>query len=134
MAAHAERRSIEFRRSHIAWVGRMLRLRAVAGLTVDTGVLAGFLSFEDIDVTSLTRVVSGKAQRTGDYFSDCSSAVVTILAKGGRHNVAANAPEDEEGNYEQRSKPEEMSSVFQEVHPPQSSLERPEDEGAGSPM
>lgn len=86
----------------------MLRLGSVAGFAVDVGVFAGFFHVQDVGVTCLTSVMTGVVDGVGGDFADGGGAVVSILAKTGRHYKAANHPEGKKRNHKKRGEAKQM--------------------------
>ena len=93
MATHAERSGVDLGGWRHGGVSRMHGLRAVAGLAVHIGVLAGFLGIEHVGVAGITRIMAGEVHGARGDFIDGGSAVVAVLAEALGYDVAAYDPE-----------------------------------------
>lgn len=130
---NAEVGSINFCRRD-AGVGRMLRLRSMTCFTVHMRMFAGALGAGDVGVADFARLMPRELSWPCSDLSDRGGPVMPILAECARNNIAANGPEDEKRNNEERRKTEQMSCVFKEVHPAQSSPEQRKADAVGCPM
>lgn len=94
----------------------MLGEGAVACFAINVRVLADFLHFQDVCVTGLAGLVAGEMDGTGGDLADCVSAVVAILSEALGYDEVPDYKEHEEGDYEQKCKPEKMSCIFEKTH------------------
>jgi hypothetical protein len=120
MASDAKDCCIKFCGSDGGIVG-VLRERAVTRFTIDACVLACVLGIGDIGMAGCARVVAGKVNRVRGDLANGGGAVMAVLAKAARYHAASYRPKHQKRNHKQARKTEEMSCVFQEIHPAPSS-------------
>jgi hypothetical protein len=116
MAAGAEYGGIEFRRDDAGGIGGMFGEWPVAGFAIDASMFAFALGVLNIGVAIDAGLVACEGDGMGGYFADGRGAVVAILAEGLRNDEAPHDEENEEGDYEESGKAEEMSCIFEEIH------------------
>ena len=94
----------------------MLCQGTMTGFAIHVGVLAGLLRVQNVCVTGLAGIVSGKMDRTGGHLSDRRAAVVAVFSKTLRYNEVADHEEKGKRCDEQKRKPQKMSCIFEEIH------------------
>lgn len=97
--------------------------RTVTGLAIYASVFASLLHLEDIGVTFLAGLVSGKARFTcGDLFQ-CIASVVSILSEALWYEISAKDYENENPHSEYGCESDEVTSILEVWHNP--SVEAP---------
>ena len=94
----------------------MLCLRAVAGLAVDAGVLAGFLHFKDIGVAGFAGFVSGVNDGECGDFGNGVGSIVTVLTEAFGDEPGSEAEEEGYTHQEDRGDTDEVFRVFEAIH------------------
>lgn len=75
-------------------------------LAVHMRVLAFALQIENIGVTRLAGLVSGKLHRAGCNLTNRTAAIVPVLPEGARNHVMSNEKKNDEGQNEEPRKSE----------------------------
>ena len=82
----------------------MFRQRSVACFAVHMRVLALALRIENIGVTRLAGLMSGKLHRTACNFTDRIAPIVPILPEAGGNHVMSDDEKNDEGENEESRK------------------------------
>ncbi len=120
MAANTQSGCIKFFRCD-GGVSRMRRLWPMTCFAVHVRMFADALGGSDVGVAGFACLVPGEMNWACGDLRYRGGPVMAILAKCARNDIAANGPEDKKCNDKERRKTEQVSCVFQEVHPVQSS-------------
>lgn len=116
MASNAELGGIELRGNHIRRIGHVLCQRSMTGFAVDARMFTGLLHVNYVGVTVCTGCMTGKVKRVRSNFGNRRGPIVSVLSKRGRNNIAANGPEDQEGDDKEACKAEKVPGISKEIH------------------
>ena len=89
-------------------------LRAVANLTVQSGMPAPFLLIHYIGVTAFADFVTGVGDRACCHFSDGSAAVVSVLAEGFGNDSGTQDDERDERDQHDSGEPKKVFDVLEQ--------------------